>query len=349
IDRCVASCNFGANFFARPRLKFALMEDGSGVSKTEYPQSNEEAGSTVGPAIYGHSGSAAAITLAAVYYEQSATAPVEPERYSSRGPVTHYFGPVESNVAAAELGEPEVLQKPNVTATDCASTTFFASFVAGSGWHFCGTSEAAPHAAAVAALMRQTQPLATPIQILGGLESSATPFSGTKGGPTAVGAGLVNAEAAIEAVGGVAVNDPAGTVVGAVEESVAPSAQGTAVTPAGSTESAGTTVNTKSNGKPISGSGDTKGKPKAKIVAHPKALERTRGSSIVGRFRLVANQKGVSFFCQVDKTAARPCGARFRRRFGIGRHTVKVRAVDSADNASSVPASFRFRVQRIGR
>src|SRR6185503_13103505 len=98
---------------------------------------------------------------------------------------------------------------------DCASTTFFAIPASGA-WYFCGTSEAAPHAAAIAALMRQTQPLATPGSILAALKSSATPFTVKK--PAAVGAGLVNAEAAIAAIGGVAVNDPASSVAPPIEE-----------------------------------------------------------------------------------------------------------------------------------
>jgi hypothetical protein len=332
IDRCTHSCNHAASASAEPRLKFALMENGGGVEKTEYPKSETE-GITVGPTIYGHAGSAAAITLAAVNYGQSATAPAAPERYSSRGPVTHYFGPVISSTPAAELASPEVLQKPNATATDCASTTFFATLLS-DGWHFCGTSEAAPHAAAIAALMRQTQPAATPGSILTALESSATPFTNVKK-PTAVGAGLLNAEAAITAIGGSPVADPASTVVGAVPRTA--SVQGAAVTP---TVAQPTTTTPPAKAK---------SKPKARIVAHPKALERTRKSSVVGRFRFAANQNGVTFYCQVDGAAQRVCGARFQHRFKVGRHLVKVRAVDSSDGSSSASVTFRFRVQQVGR
>src|SRR6185503_745050 len=186
IDRCIGNCNLATNPIATPRLKFILMENGGGVSETEYMKS-EASGITVGPTIYGHAGSAAAITLAAANYQQSATTPKEPEPYSSRGPVTHYFGPVVGTTPAPAITE--TLAKPNVTATDCASTTFFAIPASGA-WYFCGTSEAAPHAAAIAALMRQTQPLATPGSILAALKSSATPFTVKK--PAAVGAGLVN-------------------------------------------------------------------------------------------------------------------------------------------------------------
>jgi hypothetical protein len=350
IDRCVRNCNSAANVNTKPRLKFMLMEDGAGVSKTEYPKSGA-AGITVGPTIYGHAGSAAAITLAAVNYEKSATAPTEPERYSSRGPVTHYFGPVNGTTKAAKLSGAEVLEKPNATSTDCASTTFFAS-LRSDGWHFCGTSEAAPHAAAIAALMRQTEPLATPSSILAALESSAAPFTTVKK-RAAVGAGLLNAEAAITALGGVPVTDPPSAYVGPIEESSEEeeAEEATPAPAAAKAGSTGTTVKKKTTSpitKPSSGTAATT-KPQAKIVAHPKALERTRKRSIVGRFRFRANMTGATFTCQVDGTARRPCGERFQRRFALGRHTVKVRAVASAGGSSGSPVTFRFRVQRVGQ
>jgi hypothetical protein len=328
IDRCIGNCNPAANITKTPLLKFILVENGSGVSGTEYLES-EGSEITVGPTIYGHAGSTAAITLAAANYQQSPTAPSQPERYSSRGPVTHYFGPVTSTSPAPAIGT-ETIVKPNATATDCASTTFFAS-LASDGWHFCGTSEAAPHAAAIAALMRQTQPAATPSSILAALESSATAFTTVKK-HVAVGAGLLNAEEAITAIGGSPVADPASAVVGAVQRTAVQGAGVTpTVAPAASTSAAG------------------KSKPKARIVAHPKALERTRRTSVVGRFRFAADQNGVTFYCQVDGAAQRVCGTRFQHRFKVGRHVVKVRAIDSSDGSSSAPVTFRFRVQRVGR
>ncbi|HXF30667.1 MAG TPA: S8 family serine peptidase [Solirubrobacterales bacterium] len=328
IDRCFWNCNSEASFFAAPRLKFILTENGDGVSKTQYPKSEPSAGITVGPTIYGHAGSKAAITLAAADYHQSATKPEEPEPYSSRGPVLHLFGPVVGTTPAAPIGEEEI-EKPNVTATDCASTTFFATPAAGA-WYFCGTSEAAPHAAAIVALMRQTQPSATPGTIVKKLESSATSFPFTPKRHNAVGAGLVNAKIAIAAIGGAAVNDPASTVVPPLGGPTPPTQVPTTPAPSGT-------------------GARKKSKPKAKIVAHPKAVERTHRSSIVGRFRFTANEKAVTFSCQVDKAARRPCGAHFKRRFGIGRHMVKVFAINSSEHTSSAPVAFRFRVKRLGR
>jgi hypothetical protein len=215
IARCAgARCNPRASATANPPIKFAITNNGSGVSEIEYPKSME--GDTVGPVIYGHRGSSFVTTVGAVNYQESSTAPKGPEVYSSRGPVVHYYGPVDGTAPAARLGTPEVIQKPDITATDCASNTFF-GFPAKDGWHFCGTSQAAEHAAAVAALMRQTAPLATRASILAGLGTSATKFT-TVSSPDTVGAGMVNALAAMKALGGAPVEDPPSYVVPSLEE-----------------------------------------------------------------------------------------------------------------------------------
>jgi hypothetical protein len=422
INRCIRSCNPASSVSAEPRLKFVLMENGSGVTNTEYPSSNAAAGVTVGPTIYGHSGAAAAITLGAVYFKEPAAAPAEPEEYSSRGPVTHYFGPVAGTAAAAPLAPPERLEKPNLTATDCASTTFFASHWT-DGWHFCGTSEAAPHAAAVAALMKQTDPAAGPDVILAAMEGSATPFTAVSARP-AVGAGLLNAAAALEALGGSPVDDPpsAGPAEGAPgSEEVTPKVEVPAepqppspqppnpapptIEPVPSvtitkgprplgddnrptfefTAAGGASVAcrmdagpartcrspylpaaaladgphsfivTATNAQGRSGSSvpydftvDTKA-PRAKIVAHPSALLRTRRRSVVVGFRLRADEPRVTFLCRIDRRAERVCPRRFRERFRPGRHVLRVRAEDAAGNIAAKPVVFRLRVERVGR
>ncbi|HEY2479695.1 MAG TPA: hypothetical protein VGI17_13325 [Solirubrobacterales bacterium] len=215
IARCSgATCNPAASPSANPRIKLAILENGFGVSATQFPKS--AGGDVVGPVIYGHRGSAFVTTIGAVNFQESSTAPKAPEPYSSRGPVKHYFAPVAGTKPAAPLGSPELLQKPNITATDCASTTFFAIFAA-DGWHFCGTSEAAEHAATIAALMQQTSPLATRASIVSKLETTATKFSVVTS-PDAVGAGMVNALAAMKALGGSPVEDPPSYVVPSLEE-----------------------------------------------------------------------------------------------------------------------------------
>src|SRR5262249_29886478 len=162
INRCAGACNPNADPLAKPRLKFILR---GRVTKSEYPIGKE--GDVVGPTIFGHAASASAITLGAIPYSSSAA----PEEYSSRGPAKHFFGPVSGETAASPIAQ-QVISKPDVVATDCGATTFFARFFA-SAWRFCGTSAAAPHAAGVAALMVQGKPGIGPVEVAAGLESSA--------------------------------------------------------------------------------------------------------------------------------------------------------------------------------
>ena len=85
-------------------------------------------------------------------------------------------------------------------ATDGGANTFFGSNVGGT-WRFFGTSAAAPHAAAAAALMWE--------RLLPGTLSRSTAFNAfddtahpvpTNGGPTAVGVGLIDALGAADLV-----------------------------------------------------------------------------------------------------------------------------------------------------
>jgi len=196
INRCSSTCDPAASSTATPRLKFALLENGGGVSETAYPVSS--GGDTVGPTIFGHNGAASAITVGAVPFNNNE----EPESYSSRGPVTHYFEPVNGATPAAALASPQTISKPDVVASDCVATTFFA-FQEEGVWRFCGTSAAAPHAAGVAALELQADPTATVAQIRNAQTSTASPVGHF--GPEAVGAGLLNADAAVESLLGVPV------------------------------------------------------------------------------------------------------------------------------------------------
>ena len=172
---------------ALPRLKYVIVQS-DGVTSAEYNSSG--LGDVVGPTIFGHNGGQNTITAAAVPYSDSTT----PESYSSHGPVTYYFGPVSGTTPAAPLSSPLVLSKPDIAATDCAQTSFF--YGSGPPYRFCGTSEAAPHAAAVAALMLQRNPALTSAQILARLQ--ATAHAVTNGGTSdVVGAGLIDALGAV--------------------------------------------------------------------------------------------------------------------------------------------------------
>lgn len=320
-----------------PRLKFALPENGSeGVSGTEYPRSTGT--DVVGPTIYGHAGSSDAIAVGATPFNSSTTV----ERYSSRGPVTHYFEPVEGTKAAKELATPEVTPKPDVVATDCGVTTFFA-FMAGPNWRFCGTSAAAPHAAGVGALMLDDTETAAPAEIRAGLLAGARLLPGVGG--CAQGDGLVDAVAAIEALRSSA--DPTGpecsppAPVASVEEARAPGDWGSEtppVTPPPSPPAA-----TPPPG-PIAVQAAP---PRTLIRGAPRKTILTRRRTAMARFRFGSDQAGVTFLCKVDHGRFHPCPAKFARLYRLGRHVLRVKARNAEGLTDGTPVVYRFRVERL--
>ena len=168
-----------------PRLKWINNDNGAGsIGALEYPTSS--GGDVVGPTIYGHNGTAGAQTVGAVPYFDSSTV----ESYSGRGPVTHLFGPVNGVTPAPPLASAEVLDKPDVVATDGGINSFF-----GSGNRFFGTSAAAPHAAAVGALQLAAEPSLSAAEVKAMQKSTAVPVGSF--GPLAAGAGLIDAPAAL--------------------------------------------------------------------------------------------------------------------------------------------------------
>jgi subtilase family protein len=310
-----------------PRIKFILMQNGGGVSATEYPTST--GGDEVGPSVFGHAGAASAIAVGAVPFDDSS----QPERYSSRGPVLHLFGEASGSGPAAPLPAPQVIPKPEVVATDCGATTFFAFFSAGA-WRFCGTSAAAPHAAGAAALMVQAGEAAgggreEPEPIRAALLQSASPVGAF--GACAVGAGLVETRGAVEAL--LAGPGPAPLLACAppvsppIDEPSQPTPSAPSPPPPPPPPPAA---------KP----------PDTKILKHPKKIVRTRGKRARVVFRFGSDQGRVTFFCKLDRRRFQPCGARFVRRLPPGKHVLRVKARSTAGLLDQTPAIFRFQVVR---
>jgi Calx-beta domain-containing protein/subtilase family protein len=159
-----------------------------GITAVEHNVST--GGDVVGPTIFGHNGANNAMSTAAIPFNNANTI----ETYSSRGPLTLYFGPVNGTTPASPLGTPLKLAKPDVAATDGTQNTFFGSFQNGI-WRFFGTSAAAPHAAAVAALQLDGFPSATVNQVKDAQRSTAVPVGSFAA--DAAGKGRLNAKAAV--------------------------------------------------------------------------------------------------------------------------------------------------------
>ena len=134
---------------------------------------------------YGHSNAANGLGVAAAFYGDTPKfhSRATLEDFSSKGGV-----PILFDVDGNRLPSPIVRQQPDITAPDGANTTFFYSDTirddddgdgifetreVGEYPNFFGTSAAAPHAAAVAALLRQAEPSLTPRQVYDTMENSA--------------------------------------------------------------------------------------------------------------------------------------------------------------------------------
>ena len=146
--------------------------------------------------LYGHMNARGALAVGAAWYCNTPAFGISPpslEYYSSMGGTPIYYNPDGT-------AHYEVRNKPDFTAPDGGDNTFFGSDRDCSGTdgfpNFFGTSAAAPHAAAVAALMLQAQPAATPDQVRSFLQSTAIDML-TSGFDFKSGYGLVQADAAL--------------------------------------------------------------------------------------------------------------------------------------------------------
>ena len=147
--------------------------------------------------VYGHAASANAEAVGAVpYFRQN-----QPESFTSLGPTTFFYEyETDANgnpIAVVRKDTPEIRDKPDLAAIDGTDTTFFGSDIDGNGFkNFFGTSAAAPHAAAIAALLKQAEPNLTPAEIYQRLESTAIDIRDL-GFDNLTGHGLINAYDAI--------------------------------------------------------------------------------------------------------------------------------------------------------
>ncbi len=162
--------------------------------------------------IYGHNAAGSAYTVAATPTSvpfggtASTTGPFpnpfnagnKVEGFSSDGPRRIFYNPDGSPITPGNVlfgtNGGTVLQKPDITAGDGALTTT-PGFIP-----FFGTSAAAPHAAAIAALIKSALPAITPAQIRTALMSSAIDIE-APGFDRDAGAGIIMAYEALLAAG----------------------------------------------------------------------------------------------------------------------------------------------------
>lgn len=175
-----------ANTANPTRLKY--VNETNGVDATDVGPTEWQTNSGT---IVGHPAAAAAVAVAAIPYFNPRVA----EYYTSLGKPTILFA---ANGTA--LATPEIRQKPNLSAIDGVNTSFFGTSsddLERDGFpNFFGTSAAAPHAAAVAALLRQSEPTLTPAQVVTRLTSTARLIGSATTDPV-TGAGLIDAFTAI--------------------------------------------------------------------------------------------------------------------------------------------------------
>lgn len=143
---------------------------------------------TNSPTVNPHAAATYGAGVAAVFYGSQTV----PESFTSQGPTTILFA-----ADGSRLASPEVRQSVRFAAVDGTDTTFFGNDSDSNGFpNFFGTSAAAPHAAAVAALIRQANPTFTPQQTYTRMAETATDIGAT-GFDDVTGAGLVNAYDAV--------------------------------------------------------------------------------------------------------------------------------------------------------
>jgi len=158
-----------------------------------FDEHNTASGTSVG-----HANAAGASSVGAAFWGSTPEFGVTPpvlESFSSAGGV-----PILFDTAGNLLGAPEVRQTPDLVAPDGGNTTFFGTdtgFDADAFPNFFGTSAAAPHAAAVAALLLDAHNGAlTPAQVYSALEDTAVDMLGA-GYDLDSGHGLINAFATL--------------------------------------------------------------------------------------------------------------------------------------------------------
>ena len=186
--------------------------------------------------------------------------------------------------------------------------------------------------------MLEDEPGSSPGEVRDALAAGAAAVGAF--GPCAVGGGLVEAVGALEAI--------EGTSFPAPDDCEPPNASGPVFVAPGNwgSESPSAPADTPVTPSPGPLPPVTREVPSTAIARHPRALVTIRGETIRLVFRFRSNQADAGFLCGIDNARFKPCSGRIARRFGLGRHVVKVKARGATGLIDATPAVFRFRVVR---
>jgi hypothetical protein len=180
---------------------FHITLNANGVGRLNFNTEGTTKGHSTAADAYGVSAAPAALsggTGPAGPYPGSFSAASALESYTSDGPRRLFFNSGGTAITPGNFSSTGglVRQKPDITAADGVSVTGVGGFAT----TFYGTSAAAPHAAAIAALIKQAKPGITAAQLRTALTSSAFDVS-TAGVDRNSGAGIVMAYQALQAAG----------------------------------------------------------------------------------------------------------------------------------------------------
>ena len=180
------------SFFSGSAEIVIRLKSGSAPARIKYVDFGEtiqnEYNNTGSTAI-GHAAAQGAMSVGAVDYDDQDN----PSYFTAAGPTNILFSPT-----GVRLSSTDVRAKPDFAAIQGTNTTFFGQDSDGDGFpNFYGTSAAAPHAAAIAALVWQNNPGLTPVGVYNQLISTADSSINGPGWDKLTGNGLINAYDAV--------------------------------------------------------------------------------------------------------------------------------------------------------
>lgn len=89
--------------------------------------------------------------------------------------------------------------------------------------------------------------------------------------------------------------------------------------------------------------------PRTKITRHPAKLLTTSRRHRRVAFRFTSSEPGSSFRCKLDGKPYRPCVSPRVYNVPLGRHAVRIAAIDAAGNVDRTPALLRFQIRQVPR